>query len=162
MKTASLTGWIGHFAAACMMFALAVPAQATESVIKEAEVPAPVLAAFKKKYPSAGRLEFERETEHGKQFYEIKWRDGARELETKFTAEGELVEEEEVITERALPEPVRKSLAASAHAKAKIKKIERVTHKDKPEQATFEIKIAEGGKTIELLYDAAGKLLGTE
>ncbi|HNN93596.1 MAG TPA: PepSY-like domain-containing protein [Pseudomonadota bacterium] len=162
MKNRELRKWIGPFVAACAITALAVPAQANESVIAESEVPAPVLAAVKKQYPSARLLKFEVESAHGKRLYEVKLRDGERALEAKLTAQGELLEEEEQITEKDLPEPVRKSLAASPYAKAAIKKIERVVHKDKKDQQTFEIKVTQGNKTVELLYDAAGKLLATE
>jgi hypothetical protein len=145
-----------------MVLALAHPAGAKESVIPQAEVPAPVIATLKKQYPAARMLQFELEEEHGTRLYEVKLRDGSRELEAKLTAAGEIVEEEEVIAEKDLPEPVRKSLAASSYARAPIKKIERVVHKDRKDAPAFEIKLTDHGKTVELIYDAAGKLLGKE
>lgn len=162
MKTDTLKRWTGQLIVACTVVSLAVPAGAKESTLKEAEVPAAVIAAVKKKYPSANLLKFERESEHGKSLYEVKLRDGSRQLEVKLTPEGTQIEEEEVIPESELPEPVRKSFAASPHAKAKIVKIERVVHSDKKDQPTFEIKLTEGGKSVELLYDSAGKLLVKE
>lgn len=146
-----------RFFTACILLGLVGPAYANETALKENEVPPPVIAAVKKKYPAASLVGFERETERGKTLYEVKLRDGAREIEAKLNAEGALLEVEEVIAEKDLPEPVRKSIAASPHAKSKIKKIERVTHLDKPDQPIFEIKIMEAGKTLELVYDSLGK-----
>lgn len=71
--------------------------------------------------------------------------------------EGALLEVEEVISEKELPAPVRKSIAASPHAKSKIKQVERVTHLDKPDQPIFEIKVMEAGKAIELVYESMGR-----
>jgi hypothetical protein len=162
MPTDSFRKWLGRCAAGCMVLALAHPAGAKESVIRQAEVPAPVIATIKQHYPTARMVEFEVEEEHGTRLYEVKLRDGGRELEAKLTAAGAIVEEEEVITEKDLPEAVRKSLAASSYARAPIKKIERVVHKDRSDQLTFEIKVIDHGKTVELLYDPAGKLLARE
>lgn len=151
-------------AAACMTAVLAAPVSAkeTEIEIKEADVPGPVLVTVKRHYPNAKATKFELEEEDGQRLYEVTLHQGGKELEAKLTAQGELVEEEEVITEKDLPDPVRKSLAASRYAKAKIGKIERVVRKDKKAPPTFEIKVTDAGKTVELLYDAAGKLLGHE
>lgn len=162
MPTSSFRKWLGRCAAGCMVLALSPPAGAKESVIPQAEVPAPVIATLKRQYPAARMLQFELEEEHGTRLYEVKLRDGGRELEAKLTAAGAIVEEEEVITEKDLPEAVRKSLAASSYARAPIKKIERVVHKDRSDQLSFEIKVIDHGKTIELLYDPAGKLLARE
>jgi uncharacterized membrane protein YkoI len=152
-------------AAAGMTLFLVAPVAAKETVINEADVPKPVTATIVRQYPAAKVDKFELEEEHGKRLYEATFRDGNRDIEVKLTAQGELVEEEEVIAEKDLPESVRKSFTGSKYGKSKISKIERVldlTKKDKKDQPTFDIKISDGGKTIELRYDATGKLLGKE
>ena len=154
--------------AAGMTLFLVAPVAAKETVIKEAEVPKPVTETLVRQYPAAKVDKFELEEEHGKRLYEATFRDGNRDIEVKLTPQGELVEEEEMIAEKDLPEAVRKSFAGSKYGKSKISKVERVVDlakkdkKDKQDQPTFDIKVTDGGKTVELRYDATGKLLGTE
>lgn len=162
MRLTTLRTWRQSICAAGLLVALASSAYAKESVIAAAEVPAPVLATLKKLYPAAKLDRFELEEENGKRCFEVKLQLGTRVLEAKLSAAGELLEEEEVIAEKDLPEPVRKSLAGSRYAHAKIHKIERVVHKDQADRLTFEVKVIDGGKKVELLYDATGKLLGSE
>lgn len=142
-------------------------ALAKDEVLKEADVPAQVLAAFKKKYPNARADKFEREagkgTEKGKTIYEIKFRDGKKKLEIELSAEGALLAEEEVITKKDLPEAVRKSFTESEYGKAQwtLKQIEKKKIEGKPE-TIFEIEVAQKGEVTELSYDEAGKLLSAE
>lgn len=143
-------------------------ALAKDEVLKEADVPAQVLAAFKKKYPSARADKFEREAgkgaEKGKTIYEIKFRDGKKKLEIELTAEGALLAEEEVITKKDLPEAVRKSFAESEYGKAqwKLVQIEKKKQVEGKPETLFEIEVAQKGEVTELSYDEAGKLLSAE
>lgn len=161
---------VGLSLAAAMLIGLpSVPdALAKDEVLKEADVPAPVMAAFKKKYPSARADKFEREagkgTEKGKTIYEIKFRDGKKKLEVELTPEGTIVAEEEVITKKDLPEAVRKSFAESEYGKAqwKLKQIEKKTQIEGKQATVFEIEVMAKGEVMELSYDDAGKLLSVE
>lgn len=155
-------------------------ALAKDEILKEADVPAPVVAAFKKKYPNARADKFEREpgkgADKGKTIYEIKFRDGKKKLEIELTPEGAILAEEEVIAKKDLPEAVRKSFAESEYGKAqwKLKQIEKKTLLEKtpdkkpdqkPDQkpeTIFEIEVAAKGEVMELSYDDAGKLLSVE
>lgn len=133
-----------------------------EEVIAESAVPKPVLAAVKKKYPGGSVLKYEREVEAGKTVYEAKLKWGERQLDAKYTPEGVLVEEEEILREADLPPAVRAAFAKSAHGKAAIEQIERVTKAGQNTPPIYEIEVRIDGKKIELLYDASGAFLGQE
>lgn len=140
----------------------APPAGAKEETIKEADVPAPVLAAVKKRYPAARLLKFEKELENGKTCYEVELREGKKTLEVKLSSEGELQEEEELISLKELPEAVLKGFQASAYGKHKVKKVERVFEANKQAPTKYEVEVADKGKTLEVYFDPEGKLLSTE
>lgn len=147
---------------ACGALPSAVQAHQTEDVIAEAAVPKPVLAAAKKKYPGATVLKYERETEDGKTVYEVKMKLGQRQLDAKYTPDGTLVEEEEILREADLPPAVRQAFAKSPHGTATIEQIERIVQVGKNAPPVFEIEVRTNGKKIELLFSEAGAFLGQE
>lgn len=171
MRTQSSRKLVAGMSLAVALVLGPLPAQealAKDEILKEADVPAQVVAAFKKKYPNARADKFEREAgkgaEKGKTIYEIKFRDGKKKLEIELTAEGAIVAEEEVITKKDLPEAVRKSFAESEYGKAqwKLKQIEKKTQIEKKPETIFEIEVVAKGEVMELSYDDTGKLLSAE
>ena len=73
----------------------AARAEEQEATIKQAQLPAPVLAAIRKKYPAAKLLRFTREVEKGKTAYEVLCQVRGRRLEVSFSPEGRVLSEEE-------------------------------------------------------------------
>lgn len=65
----------------------------TEFEIKENEVPANVLTAFKAKYPSAIEVKWEAEKEDGKFYFEADFKDGEKEKEAHITPDGAVISE---------------------------------------------------------------------
>jgi hypothetical protein len=171
MKTQASRRLTVRIASLAALLALSFPggaALAKDEYLKESDVPAQVLAAFKKKYPNARADKFEREpgkgTEKGKTIYEIKFRDAGKKLEVELTPEGTIIAEEEVITQKQLPEAVRKSFAETEYGKGpwKLKQIERKGPPDKKDEVIYEIEVMAKGEVVELSYDPAGKLISTE
>src|SRR5215471_14797967 len=105
-------------------------AVAGEKKIARTAVPQPVLAALAKHFPSAQQLGFAREEEHGKVTFEAELQDGARRLDVDVTPEGKLAAVEETIEWGAVPEAVRKGVAASKYAKFTVTKAEKVQKLD--------------------------------
>jgi len=66
-----------------------------EFQIMESEVPPPVMAAFKAKYPSVQVKEWEAEKEDGKFFFEVEFTDGGKEKEVHITPDGSSITEKE-------------------------------------------------------------------
>ena len=135
-------------AAAC----LAPSARAGEKKLTEKQMPAPVLAAFHKAYPSAAIRGLAVEKEHGRTTYEIESLDGQTRRDLSYHADGTLAEIEETIPESELPALVLAALKAQ-HPKAKVLKAEKDT---KGATVTYELHVSEGGHHREVVFDAEG------
>lgn len=133
-----------------------------EETLAEAAVPKAVVAAAKKKYPGASVIRYERESDEGKTLYEVKMKQGERQFDAKYTAEGTLIEEEEILREADLPPAVRAAFKKSPQGKAPIHQVERVAKPGKNSPPIYEIEVLLDGKKIELVYDASGAFLGQE
>ena len=79
------------FVAACAI--LSSCSSSTEFEIKENEVPANVLAAFKTKYPTATEVKWEAEKENGKFYFEADFEDGGKGKEVHITPDGSSISE---------------------------------------------------------------------
>jgi hypothetical protein len=84
------------------------------------------------------------------------------ETELLISPEGKILEEEQIVTEADLPEPVQKALAASKYGKAKVLRVEKVISSDKPRAPSFELVVEQGGKKRELLFSFTGTLTEDE
>jgi hypothetical protein len=143
---------------AASLTVLSTAAYAAEKKIKKSEVPKAVIEAVEAKYPKAKLKSFEQEDEDGKTLYEIKITVGRDSIEVKVSPEGTILAEERVITMKELPEAVKKSLTTSKYAKAKVRKIEKVTETDKPDEVAYEIHVDHAGKRLELVFSQTGEL----
>lgn len=142
-----------HPMLAAVIVALVVfPAAAEERRLSRSQVPPPVLSAFETAYPKAKALRFAEEENDGKACYEIESREDGTRRDLLFSADGSLLEIEEVVPESALPAAVREEIARLA-PKAKVQSVEKVTRGGK---VTFEIALS-GAGTRELVLDAGGK-----
>ena len=92
-------------------------ANAGEKELKKDQVPKAVIAAFEKAYPNAKELEFEEETFEGKTAYEVEYKKDGKEYEFLYSAEGMLLQKEEEIDVKTLPDPVIQAIM-KAHPKA--------------------------------------------
>ena len=148
---------------ALFALSLAGAARADEKRVKESDVPAPVLAAVAKKYPTAKKTGFSKEVENKKTTFEINLTDGAKKIEVELTPDGKIVAEEQEIALEAVPAGVRKALAESAkYGKWTVKKAERVVNNENEAAPNFELLVVSGAKKAEVVFDKDGKLVKEE
>jgi glucose/arabinose dehydrogenase len=147
------------------LFALSLvgAARADEKRVKESEVPAPVLAAVAKKYPTAKKTGFSKEVENKKTIFEVVLADGAKKIEVECSPDGKILVEELEIALDAVPANVRKALSDSPkYGKWTVKKAERVVNNENDAAPNFELLVASGTKKAEVVFDKDGKLVKEE
>ena len=135
-------------------------ANAGEKELNKNQVPKAVIAAFEKAYPNAKGLEFEEETFAGKAAYEVEYKENGVAYEFLYSADGKLLQKEEEIKVKSLPEPVVQAIKKE-HPKAKIKEAEKLMKPDGTVTG-YEVEIKADGKEIELELDVSGNILKTE
>jgi len=135
-------------------------ANAGEKELHKNKVPKAVIAAFEKANPSAKGLEFEEELFEGKTAYEVEYKKDGKEYEFLYSPDGVLLQKEEEIDGKSLPEPVAQAVK-KAHPKGEIKEVEQLMKPDGTVTG-YEVEIKLAGKEIELELDVSGKILKTE
>ena len=135
-------------------------ANASAKEVSKHEVPKAVLEAFEKAYPNAKEVEFEKEIFEGKAAYEVEYKENGREYEILYNSDGVILQIEETLDVKALPEPIIQAIS-KAYPKATIEDAERVIKPDGT-VTVYEVEIKTGGKKLELELDANGKILKTE
>lgn len=135
-------------------------ANADEKELNKNQVPKAVINAFEKAYPNAKDLKFEEETFEGKTAYEVEYKENGKEYEALYSADGTLLQKEEEIDGKSLPEPVAQAIK-KAHPKAEIKEVEKLMKPDGTITG-YEVEIKAAGKEIELELDTNGNVLKTE
>ena len=135
-------------------------ANASEKELKKDQVPKAVISAFEKAFPNAKELEFEEELFEGKTAYEVEYKRDGKEYEFLYSTEGVLIQKEEDIDVKTLPDPVIQAIL-KAHPKAEIKEAEKLIKPDGTVTG-YEVGIKVAGKELELELDVNGKILKTE
>ena len=135
-------------------------ANASEKELKKDQVPKAVISAFEKAFPNAKELEFEEELFEGKIAYEVEYKKDGKDYEFLYSADGTLLQKEEEIDVKTLPDPVVQAIL-KAHPKAKIKEAEKLMKPDGTVTG-YEVEIKVAGKEIELELDVSGNILKTE
>lgn len=149
------------FAALLIIMLLAFnPVNAAENEVSKDQVPKAVLEAFEKAYPNAKEVEFEKEMIEGKAAYEVEYKENGKEYEILYDAEGVVLQKEESIDVKTLPEPVVQAIT-KAYPKATIKEAEKIMAPDGTITG-YEVEIKTEGKELELELDTTGKILKTE
>jgi len=123
-------------------------------------LPKAVIAAFEKAFPNAKELEFEEELFEGKTAYEVEYKRDGKEYEFLYSPEGVLLQKEEEVDVKTLPDPVIQAIL-KAHPKAKIKEAEKLMKPDGTVTG-YEVEIKVAGKELELELDVNGKIMKTE
>jgi len=140
---------------AVLGLALFPVAVAADKKLEKKDMPAPVLAAFEKAYPSATVKGYGKEVEKGKTYYEIESVDGGRTLDVSYLPDGTVAEIEKGVTEGNLPAPV-KDAVAKKHPDGKIEKAEKAT---RGSVVQYDVKIATGKTKVEMSIDPTGKVI---
>lgn len=140
------------------IFLLACSSIAGEKKITRKQVPAAVLSAFGKSYPSATVKGYAKEVEKGKTYYEIESMDGKISRDVLYSADGTVAEVEESMMADELPAAVR-STVMKEYPKATISKAEKTI---RGSEITYEIHIMVGKVSHEVVVDPSGKLVKHE
>lgn len=135
-------------------------ANANEKEMSKHQVPKAVLEAFEKAYPNAKEVEFEKEMIEGKAVYEVDYKENGREYEILYDSDGVILQMEETLDVKALPEPIAQAIS-KAYPKATIEDAEKVMKPDGT-VIVYEVEIKMEGKKLELELDASGKILKIE
>ena len=136
-----------------LMLSLSMNAGAQK--VSEADVPQPVKAAFLKQFPKATDAKWEMED---KKNYEADFKQDGNKWSAAYSADGTWLETEHAIKPEALPEAVRKSIAAK-YADHKLKETEQV---DTPKGTFFEADLAKEGHSMDVLFTKDGSVVKTE
>lgn len=128
-------------------------ASAQEQTIKCDKVPAAVRTAFQTAYAKATIKDCAKEVEKDKVAYEISSIENKTSRDILYYEDGTLIVVEEVIPSADLPEPVRLAIGKK-YPKGPITLAERLT---RDSAVTYEIRLKDRGKTVELVYDPGGK-----
>jgi len=135
-------------------------AHASEKEVSKDQVPKAVLEAFEKAYPNAKDVEFEQGMIEGKAVFEVEYKENDREFEVLYDSDGVILQKEESIDVKALPEPVVQSIS-KAYPNATIEEAEKIMKPDGT-VTSYEVEIKSEGKELELVVDSYGKILKTK
>jgi len=135
-------------------------AHASEKEVSKDQVPKAVLEAFEKAYPNAKDVEFEQGMIEGKAVFEVEYKENDREFEVLYDSDGVILQKEESIDVKALPEPVVQSIS-KAYPNATIEEAEKIMKPDGT-VTSYEVEIKSEGKKLELVVDSYGKILKTK
>ena len=133
---------------------------ASEEEMNKYKVPKAVLQAFEKAYPNAEEVEFEEEKNDAKVVYEVEFKESGREYEVLFDSNGQILQTEEALDVKALPEPIIQAIFKE-YPEAIIEDAEKITSSSN-ESSIYEINIITKGKKLELEMDFNGKILGVD
>ena len=128
-------------------------ASAQEQTIKCDKVPAAVHTAFQTAYPKATIRDCSKEVEKGRVAYEISSTEDKTRRDILYYEDGAVVVVEEAIPAGDLPEPVRLAISKKFPGRS-ITLAERLTHDS---TVTYEIRLKQRGKLLELVFDPDGK-----
>jgi uncharacterized membrane protein YkoI len=135
-------------------------ANASEKEVNKDQVPQAVVEAFEASYPNVKEVEFEKKMIEGKAVYEVEYKKNGKEYEILYDSDGMILQKEETIDVKALPEPIVQAIS-KAYPKASIEEAEMVMKPDGTVTG-YEVEIKTEGKKLELEFDAHGKILKTE
>src|SRR5262245_58884331 len=143
--------------AALLAVVAVAPLAAKEVNVTKAQVPAAVLQAAAREAPGATMTGFAREEEKGKTTYEVELREKGMGTDLMLSPTGTVLSQEKTITMAELPAAVRHGFETSAWGKAKVLKVEQVTHGGAAAAATYELTVQSHGKRHEVELDADGE-----
>lgn len=129
-----------------------LPAYAEKKIGRES-VPEQVQAAFQKAYPQAVIRGYEQDVENGKTVYEIESKEGALRRDVIYNETGQVLEVEEVIKKRELPQAVVEAIHTQ-FPKADIVKAEKITGEG---SVSYEVGLKQGTDRFSIELDSLGK-----
>jgi hypothetical protein len=156
------SNWLAGVTAGLLVLGAVARADEGSDKIPLDKVPAPVMKAFKAKYPTAKIVTAEKGDQDGKQVYEFAIEQGGKKLEVSFSPDAKFVGSEEVIKESDLPAKVRQAFQKK-YPKAEVVEVEKaITAEGGSEKVVYEIIIKHEKGKLETRFDPEGKFLGQE
>ncbi len=134
--------------------------EAKEAKMSQKDLPGAVLTAFQKAYPKAkiNGVSTENDSTGKVTEFEIESAEGAAKRTIALAADGTILEVEEDITMKDLPQNAQEEIAKT-YPKGEAKMIERVM---KGDVITFEALIQSGETSAEMVFDKTGKVIKSE
>ena len=127
----------------------------TEVAIKESQVPAPVLTAFRQQFPDAHIRSHALEKKGTHSFYELTTDGKGAPQSVIYTPAGELAETEIEIPFSQLPSAVQEAAKRACPAGT----VELTEIAQKRGKTNYEVHFKENGRTLEAMFDPAGNLM---
>jgi uncharacterized membrane protein YkoI len=141
------------------LIVVATSARAADEKVPLDQVPKPVMATAKSKYPGAEIKSAVKEVEDGKTTYELTLKDKGNSIDLVVKPDGTLVAIEKLIDAKALPKAVATAINAK-YPGATIKKAEEITVGD---VISYEVGLTTADKkSAGLTLDPKGKILEVE
>jgi len=128
--------------------------------VKPQDLPRSITDAVKAKFPKAKITSAEKGTEDGKPIYEVSIKSEQRNIDVTLTPDGEILSFEKTLLPKDRPKVMMESLK-SKYPDASIKLIEEVWEHGKKTGYEGTI-ITDSKKTVEVAFDAKGKLIDKE
>ena len=144
---------MNHALPTLLMLSLSMNACAQK--VSEADVPQPVKAAFMKQFPKAEHAKWEMES---KTEYEVNFKQEGTDRSATYATDGAWMETEHTIKADALPDAVRKAIAAG-YADHKLGKVEVA---ETPKGTVYEVDMEKGEHSMEVVFSADGKVMETK
>ncbi len=138
--------------AALLSLAGLLACNASAQHLSDDKVPAVVKASFTEQFPKAEHAKWEMES---KTEYEVNFKQEGKALSATYGTDGAWLETEHAIKADALPELVRKAIAAG-YADHKVKGID-VAESSKG--TVYEVDMEKGEQSLEVVFAADGKVL---
>jgi uncharacterized membrane protein YkoI len=123
--------------------------------IKEADVPKPVMDAFKNKY-ATGAKEWEKEKDGT---FEAEFKLNGKETSASFRSDGTFVESEEEIKLDELPEVIKDNVSKN-YSDFKIEEASKISTAEG--KTMYEVEIKKGKEEYDVIYDSAGNFIKKE
>ncbi len=123
------------------------------------DLPQPVLAAVKKRFPEAKLQNAIKDTEGDHTFFEVTLKNKAHEVYVVCDPDGKIVEIDRILTFKELPKSVQQAVQKK-HPKSSILSVEEVA--DEEHEITYAVLLKQGQKTLHMLLDPKGKLIEEE
>lgn len=122
---------------------------ACEKADPNGPLPRKIKDEWKKRYPDADKIKSWEVDGNG--YYEVRFKDGDRQLRADFTHYGRWIETEESIDWKDLPKAVQKAIEAGEYSKKRIDEIEKTDHYRKGQFYDVEFEIDDRKIDVEYL-----------
>jgi hypothetical protein len=137
-----------------VLFSLACTSTKATKLTESEIPPAVVIKAFEKQFPNAQEAEWEKEEEG----YEVEFYQDGKELEIVYSEKGKMIEMEEEIEYKDIPQSLVEALA-STYPGMEITQPERITRGN---QTLYELTLVKDNISMESVFDEDGNLIEEE